>query len=71
MLRRPYFMENDDWYEFDEETEKFVLTDKAPVEAVESYKKYLKEYEYAANDNIAGLGDVEDEENRAKNLFGF
>ena len=71
MLRRPYFMENDDWYEYDDKTEKFVLTDKAPVEAVESYKQYLKEYEYAASNNIAGLGDIEEEENQAANLFGF
>lgn len=39
----PYFMENEDWYEFDFLQRKYVLTDKAPEEAKESYKKYYEE----------------------------
>lgn len=43
MLDMPYFMENEDWYEFDFLQRKYVLTDKAPEEAKESYKKYYEE----------------------------
>ena len=39
----PYFMENEDWYEFDFLQRKYVLTDKAPEEAKESYKTYYEE----------------------------
>ena len=35
---------NKDWYRFNEETGDFELTDKAPKEAIESFKK-LKERE--------------------------
>ena len=41
-LEKPYFMENDEWYYFDEDAFKYVLTDKAPEKAVESYKEYYK-----------------------------
>lgn len=48
MMERPTFMENKEWYYNDEneepwklyETTCYKLTDKAPREAVESYKKY-------------------------------
>lgn len=40
MMDMPYFMENEEWYEFDFSQRKYVLTDKAPEEAKESYKKY-------------------------------
>jgi hypothetical protein len=39
-LNKPYFMTNQDWYRRDEELGRFVLTDKAPPKAVESYKKF-------------------------------
>ena len=38
-------MENDEWYEFDFSQRKYVLTDKAPAEAQESYKKFCEELE--------------------------
>lgn len=45
MLDRPYFMGNDDWYYFDYDKKKYVLTDKAPAKAKESYEDYYKELE--------------------------
>lgn len=45
MLDMPYFMENEEWYEFDFEKRIFVLTEKAPKEAKESYEKFYNELE--------------------------
>lgn len=42
-LPMPYFMENKDWYYFDEEEFCYKLTDKAPKEAVKSYEEFYKE----------------------------
>ncbi|NMA85484.1 MAG: hypothetical protein GX962_16655 [Epulopiscium sp.] len=39
-LKEPYFMENEDWYYFDEVGFKYKLTDKAPLKAIISYKEY-------------------------------
>lgn len=39
----PYFMTNINWYYYDEKEEIFKLTDKAPKEAIESYKEFYKE----------------------------
>ena len=39
----PYFMTNEGWYEFDFEKRIFVLTEKAPEKAKESYEEYLKQ----------------------------
>lgn len=36
----PYFMTNTEWYEFDPQKGKYVLTDKAPKKALESYKEF-------------------------------
>lgn len=43
MLDMPYFMTNEEWYTYDYKKKKYVLTDKAPKEARESYIKF--EYE--------------------------
>lgn len=43
MLDMPYFMTNKEWYRFDFEEDRFVLTEKAPEEAKKSYEKYMKE----------------------------
>lgn len=40
---RPYFMENEEWYYYDEEEEICKLTDKAPKEAIESYNEFYSE----------------------------
>lgn len=39
---RPYFMTNPEWYKFDEEEFRYVLTDKAPRKAVKSYKEFYE-----------------------------
>lgn len=41
----PYFMTNEEWYYHDKKEWKFKLTDKAPPEAIESYKKFYAQYE--------------------------
>ena len=41
--RKPYFMTNKEWYRYDDKEEKYVLTDKAPQEAIESYNEFYKE----------------------------
>ena len=38
----PYFMSNKKWYRFDEEKYRYVLTEDAPPEAIESYKKFYE-----------------------------
>lgn len=43
MRDMPFFMTNKNWYEFDFEKRCFILTDKAPKEAVESYEEYVKD----------------------------
>ena len=40
MRERPYFMENDDWYYFDEKEWKFRLTKQAPEKARTSYYEF-------------------------------
>lgn len=44
-LEEPYFMKNKEWYYFDEEKFRYMLTDKAPEKAKESYKEFYKELE--------------------------
>lgn len=43
MQDMPYFMNNEEWFEFDFDKRKFVLTDKATEKAKESYNEYLKQ----------------------------
>ena len=45
IAEQPYFMENDEWYTFDEESFRYVLTDKAPQKAIDSYNEYYNEVE--------------------------
>ena len=42
MTPQPYFMDNDEWYYFDEDEFCYKLTDKAPEKAVKSYKEFYK-----------------------------
>lgn len=42
----PYFMTNDEWYYFDYQKRKYVLTDTAPEKAKDSYKEFYKEVEH-------------------------
>lgn len=43
MIARPYFMSDESWYTTNEDGE-FLLTDKAPKEAIEDYTKRKEEY---------------------------
>lgn len=45
----PLFFTNKEWYYYDEKEEKYKLTDKAPKEAIESYKQF---YENLSDENI-------------------
>lgn len=40
LSKRPYFLENKDWYYVDEKKNKFFLTDKAPEKARKSYEEF-------------------------------
>lgn len=40
MRMPPYFMNNKEWYKFDPVKWKYVLTDKAPKKAIDSYNEY-------------------------------
>lgn len=40
MIKRPYYLENKEWYTYDEELRRDVLTDKAPQEAIDSYYEF-------------------------------
>lgn len=52
MQDRPYFMKLKEWYEFDFQKRKFVLTDKAPEKAKKSHEEFYKEVmaEYGEKD---------------------
>lgn len=43
MLEATFFLENEEWYYFDEKERIFKLTDKAPLEVVEYYNKFYTE----------------------------
>ena len=36
----PYFLENEEWYEYDLKKQKYVLTEKAPEKAKKSYEEF-------------------------------
>jgi len=46
MVDMPYFMTDADWYYFDYQKRRYMLTDKAPEKAKESYKEFYKELNY-------------------------
>jgi hypothetical protein len=46
MIDMPYFMTNEEWYYFDYKSRKYMLTDKAPKKAKDSYEQYYKEVEH-------------------------
>lgn len=51
VLDEPYFMMNTEWYYYDYKTEKYILTDSAPREAVESYKTFYEEIQKVYGSN--------------------
>lgn len=38
----PYFMTNDEWFTYDDNTKTYTLTDKAPKEAMQSYNDFME-----------------------------
>lgn len=40
LSKRPYFMENEEWYYHDKKKNRYVLTDKAPEKARKSYEDF-------------------------------
>nr|DAN27605.1 MAG TPA: hypothetical protein [Caudoviricetes sp.] len=54
----PYFLTNPKWYKFDEDKIKYVLTDKAPKEALESYEE-LYNFENNTEENDGELYTVD------------
>ena len=42
-IQVPYFIENEEWYYYDERDEIYKLTDKATKEAIKSYEEFYKE----------------------------
>ena len=40
IVEQPYFLSNPEWYEYDYELSRYILTDIAPAEAIESYKEF-------------------------------
>lgn len=45
LIDEPYFMKNEEWYEYDFDKRKYILTDKAPDKAKQSYEEYYKQLE--------------------------
>ena len=46
IFEKPYFLENKEWYTVNESGGRgYVLTDKAPQKAIDSYNKFYKELE--------------------------
>ena len=71
---KPYFMENEEWYTFDEINFKYVLTDKAPQEAVDSYNEFYKGIETQFDedfDESSDLGVRDLEEQQVNKLFNL
>lgn len=50
MREKPYFLENEEWYFFDEKEFKYKLTNKATKKAIESYNNFYKEEHYEDED---------------------
>lgn len=48
MIEKPYFLNNKEWYYYDEAARCFRLTDKAPDKAVKSYNEFYKEDDHAS-----------------------
>lgn len=53
-LTRPLFMENEAWYDYDDDGE-IVLTKDAPKEAVESYNEFKKELQKQEENDLKFL----------------
>ena len=61
MQKRPYFMSNPEWYRFDEENWRYVLTDKATPMAKRSYNNFYateKQMLFGQTETSDGTGNV-------------
>lgn len=45
LSKMPYFLENEEWYYHDKKKNRYVLTDKAPEKAKQSYNEYYGKYD--------------------------
>lgn len=45
-ITRPYFLTNEEWYILDPKGWGWLLTDKAPQEAVDDYNKFMERERY-------------------------
>ena len=43
IVKKPYFLNDKEWYYYDYKEYKYKLTDKAPAKAIASYNKFYKE----------------------------
>lgn len=50
MPDRPYFLENKEWYHFDEKNHCYVLNDKAPEKAKKSFEDFYSHSDVIIND---------------------
>ena len=42
LVEKPYFLTNKKWFKYDKKSKKYILTDKAPEKAQESYEEFYK-----------------------------
>ena len=42
LIEKPYFLTNEEWFEYDEKNKKYILTDKAPEKAKKSYNEFYE-----------------------------
>ena len=54
----PYFLTNKEWYREDEIEGKYVLTDKAPQEAIDSYNEFYKALETQFDEDFDETSDL-------------
>lgn len=45
-IKTPYFMTSRDWWDFNPKWYGFILTDKAPQEAIEDYNHFMERERY-------------------------
>lgn len=62
MMTRPYFMSDESWYVTNEDGE-YLLTDKAPQEAVKDYNKRKEEYiKRVSNRSLEDMLDIAEDD---------
>ena len=64
LLKKPYFMENDEWYYHDDKKNRYYLTDKAPKKAQESYNEFYAELDKPDPVLFANILDMAEQRKR-------